>query len=815
MSASGGRTTRSRYSSPYTTAPKDSPKESVDKNGENKSKRGSLDGWLEPPIPQPKPSFAEAGMERHGVVLNMAPLGTMPTSKVIKGASFKAGNLDGSSRRSRRETSVASTPGESLVNPTPEPAQTPELVQTPEMSAQGDLEPIAEDNMDVDNSVLQSEEQRVVARQEDNHTSPGTPQQVSYTNYDSRMSVPLQSPGVNKGFSSGYASRPLSEPYMGNPAFALGKFGPPGFNIQPGSLPFYGNNLANPGSIVLPLPNVGPDNEFVTNLDRTDAVIEHAVQAALDDGKWPTAYALRTLYDDQRDHPPSVRVIEAVYGGFANLEQRQQFLAQVTQRKRIGKKDRMAEYYFNGDGSDFVVRPRRSSLLSTGGPFWNPSVFSTPTYQHPQAPPKYQTPYSPLPVSGPPSGSLASGEVVEKSSPQALPLSTSSPKINHESNYGEPPTKKLKINDSDTAGAEMQNEINGDTNQATPSQSNGAAKSTSKSPDSRANRSGSVSSTSSLSSLNEDVLLSTSTFNSPEKQQRHASPPTTNPTDSASGDGNTTFSMQRNPAFASMFFNAGKFISPYASKENFEKVAETVSGPPSATGGTLAAQPRIKAAPKPGPKTFLFSIHKPTSTSTPGAPVSSPATNTPPNSSETQPSSKTNTRAKSSMAPVALAHSSTSTTTTTTPSGNPPTKAVFRTKGQGKGKEQTPPVPYDANDATSRMKRKARDRTNRSNFEAVESFVREAVSPSQDIEIDSDVESTTARPAKKPTKIRLNTRTRNTNYESEDNSSPTLLSFQPDLAPGSAPTSRAGTPNNIGRSSRKGKTGSGLRVKTS
>ena len=819
MSALGGRATRSRYSSPHISAAKDSPKDSADRNTESKTKRSTLDTWLEPQLAAPRPSFAEAGIERHGVLTNMAPLGTMPTSKIIKGASLKAGNQDAASRRSRRETSVASTPAESLDNPTPEPTQTPELVETPGVSVQGDLEPVAEDNMDIDRSVgvldpalAALSEEASVAKPEQLYALQQPPQpQLPFAN-ESHMNFITQSPGTNNGTHGGYVPQPSAESFLAGQPFTMGNFGPPGFGTQPGPFSTYHNNLMQSGSYVLPLPPLGPDNEFLTNLDRTDAVIEHAVQAALDDGKLPTAYALRTLYDDQREQTPAVRIIEAVYGGFANPEQRQEFLAQVTQRKKLGKKDRRAEYYFNGDGNDFLIRPRRSSLLSTAGlPFWS-SAFSTPTYQPQHAPPKYQTPYSPLPVSGP---SVASAEVIEKSSPPPQPTSISSPKVAHDVDNDEPPSKKLKIESVTASGAEKQIEMSTDTNQAISSHMNGTAPSKSKSPEAREKRSGSLSSNSSLSSVNEDVLLSTSTFNSPEKQQRHATPPVNNPPEPSGGGVNTSFAMHENPVYASLYFNGGKFISPYASKENFEKVAQTLSGPPSTIGGFPVVQSQVKAAPKPGPKTFLFSIHKPTSASTPSAPVSSPAINVPPNSSETQPSSKNNTRAKTSMAPTANATSSSSTTTTTTPSSNPPTKAVFRTKGQSRVKEQTPPVLYDANDKTSRMKRKARDTTNRNNVESVESFVRDTVLPSHDIEIDSDVESVTSRPAKKPTKIRFNTKSRNVNDESDDNSSPTVLSFQPDLAPGSLPTSRAATPNNTSRSSRKAKSGSGLRVKTS
>ncbi|RFU26877.1 hypothetical protein B7463_g9475, partial [Scytalidium lignicola] len=147
-----------------------------------------------------------------------------------------------------------------------------------------------------------------------------------------------------------------------------------------------------------------------------------------------------------------------------------------------------------------------------------------------------------------------------------------------------------------------------------------------------------------------------------------------------------------------------------------------------------------------------------------------------------------------------------------------------QTKGAKRKKEQqllpkvevkadaTTPVPEDiSNDRTTRMKRKAREITNEAAIE--ESFVRHRL-PVPRAESASD--GADSAPPSKRTRVRLlnNQSIKKPNYDS-DFSSPTTLSFQPDLAPGSAPTSRAGTPNAFGRPTRKAKTGTGLRVKTS
>jgi hypothetical protein len=95
------------------------------------------------------------------------------------------------------------------------------------------------------------------------------------------------------------------------------------------------------------------------------------------------------------------------------------------------------------------------------------------------------------------------------------------------------------------------------------------------------------------------------------------------------------------------------------------------------------------------------------------------------------------------------------------------------------------------------------------------------VASAQETDSDGGGSSVAPKVSKRPPKVRLlnKTKTRETrqrnNYDSEDLSSPTLLSFAPDVAPGSLSVSRAGTPNNFNRPTRKPRTGTGLRVKTS
>ena len=72
----------SRLSSPQVAAVKDEP---TSETGSQAQNGGSPSGerWTEPPLRTPAPSFEDyKGLERHGVLEHMAPLGSLPTQKV-------------------------------------------------------------------------------------------------------------------------------------------------------------------------------------------------------------------------------------------------------------------------------------------------------------------------------------------------------------------------------------------------------------------------------------------------------------------------------------------------------------------------------------------------------------------------------------------------------------------------------------------------------------------------------------------------------------------------------------------------------------
>ncbi|MCJ1340860.1 hypothetical protein MMC09_006156 [Bachmanniomyces sp. S44760] len=84
MSSSRAMRKSSRMSSPFVTAPKDSSTSENDSHVQKEKEKASEPGeWSEPALRAPVPSFEDhKGLERHGVLEHMAPLGSLPSQKV-------------------------------------------------------------------------------------------------------------------------------------------------------------------------------------------------------------------------------------------------------------------------------------------------------------------------------------------------------------------------------------------------------------------------------------------------------------------------------------------------------------------------------------------------------------------------------------------------------------------------------------------------------------------------------------------------------------------------------------------------------------
>ncbi|CZT51667.1 uncharacterized protein RSE6_12845 [Rhynchosporium secalis] len=753
---SANRPTRSRISSPFIPTPSI---EVADSATEARSGDAMPKGaWTEPTLAAPRPSYAEAGHERHGVVLNMMPLGVGPSAKVLKALATV--------EKPKKSVSSVSTPE----------VATPESQQMPD---------IAEEIPDVAEIIETTEHSIPTQTIEEDEVLPKTPKSAT----SARKSPSRQSVGPQSAEKSGSALQKSPMSVVGAESVT---------DAHPWIR--YSSDSATPE------PSLGPDGLPVINQELTDKVVEHAVNEALDRHKWPTAYALRLMYDEARSDPRIVRLFDAVYNGWASKSQMDEFRRELKIKKKEGKKGRTGEYYFHGDEQ---APPRRQFSNAM-------SVIRTPisTYQS-----VYQTPYNTVPQSS---------TARESSQPRIRGSMTvsASPQPDHEhiskkqrSNSFQPTngtlidggaslngTRKSQSRGAVSPAAEPRPEAdtNGDSN-ASPG----------------AQRSRSNSTSSSLSSVNED-LIENGLVLSPARPV--PGQPAPQPISSVPNHLTTRYGPVLGLGFGpAQQQQTPRFVSPYASAEGFQAVALSAEA-------ARHARPISQPA-KAGPQKFTFSTAPASSLARPSSAAS--ASNQPSSSSTLAALSVPNTTAEpaavSSMAPTILAHASSTNSSTTSSKKHPPT---FRIKNTSKAQQAQAQVQVTQEevDASNRLKRKARDITGKTS--SAESNERHEVKPVNTVAVveeqgnQSDgADSIAVKPTKKkknPPKVRLLNRNRETRqnssrYASDEGSSPTELAFKAPFPPGdSLPSSRAGTPTTAAnRPTRKQKTGSGLRVKTS
>ena len=774
------RPTRSRYNSPFGPVPPVSALELPKATADNDRPKTMLDKWVEPSLAPPRPSFVEAGFERLGAVAGMAPLGTLPTAKVIKNST--AMDVAGRGAVGKKPTPSASTPGESArATATPEPTTTsPQPESSPAKAKESTPAPVPI-AVSTDSPVIGA--QAVFMPSAAAAPAPlSIPPSQAFVSTPTSVTTPTFAP-TNLTYSAPQTPQEQTSPgprfrNVPQPSVAQQKMGQYVFALQPNIPPPIQRPVApipqqqfihQPPRFIIPSGDVYMDRTF------TDKIVEAAVQEAIDDRRWPTAYALRTLYDEFRMNDRMVRLIDAIYSENADENQIKEFQNVMRHRKKEGKKDNAAEYMFKVDGDDATPAGRALSS-ATGNAF--PSTYSTP--------------------SGTSNSAIRTvSDVQARQSSIALSSMSASPHKDHEH-----VSKKHKGNHFPSSNLETNGNASTENGSKikTPSkhhQSRAHQNGTSNSAGHR--RSDSMSSSSSLSSVDEQVLdggEDTGSRDSSRIPQDHTA-------GGASGN-------ERGVAANTQAHHRS---TPYANAKN-PVSAETQAGVGARNQNAPITTPTTK-----GPKTYTFSTV--TTSSSANATLSSSANN-PSHAANT--SHRPKSSANNSMAPAALLPSATISSTTI----KEPSLAVFKTKKELNKASARASV--EENDATGRMKRDAR-RVTEKNTSTAESFERGRgrrhnsipLLPEPPLDSASDGGESVAPVAgkKRSLKLRFNpsnnkksTRQTAINYDSDSLSSPTNLAFPPE-PPGSLSISRAGTPNTLIRPTRKGKTGTGLRVKTS
>ncbi|APA14982.1 hypothetical protein sscle_14g097520 [Sclerotinia sclerotiorum 1980 UF-70] len=815
MSQLNSRPTRSRRSSPFVSAQRNS-NSSPATAADTGRKRTFMDKWTEPPIPTPLPSFAEAGMERHGVVANMAPLGTRPSAKAVKSsAKSEAADANGS-----RPNGVIE-----VVDDAP-----PSLSATPQ-EAMDTTEPTS--NV--------SRRRSTSTRIEDTeHASPSTPQHPrSARKSITRSSVAPQSVRNESEGPSMYATSPAQRTPLPHESPSLGS----SYHNHKMNYTYDERDEAR--------QREGRARAAEAAFRRKTArMVELAVSQAIEEQHWCTAFALRELFDEDPENFGAL--VEKVVYEEATEEEIRDFTRLISVKKKEGRKDKTAEYYFNGDGSDPAPhRPRRPQAPPpppAQAMIFQPfkPIFETqrPTYSSPYASP-YASIYAQPPPPPPAASTKKETRAVAADSvrrPSDVKPSSTSVSPRNQGDHALYPNKKHKansftatneeVNDKSIASASGVDGIKKQQN-GVASASSGAILSSPPPKSSDRPRAVSISSSSSLSSVDEQILdneeYSPMDF---DHAPNHAGA-----TKSLKGSGKSKGQgiVEAGNANANAKFgasvstetqsNVGGSINqkqPIKSRDLSRFESDTISTKANKTNNKSRALNKSKTS-SPAHPSFQ-AINIPTRSHNTTINLSSGV--------DTE-----NIQANSNMAPELIRTSSSSSVGSV-----PILKPVVPKKPQivfkSKKKQAIDRPTYEESELVGKWKRQARQITNGITEEIrTESFVRPHIEPRsvtppvRAIEYTSDggdsvsvptaAAATSNRPAKTIRLINKNERAsrRQTttasvnNYDSEM-SSPTGLGFQPDLPPGSLPNSRAGTPSS-NRPSRKAKNGTGLRVKTS
>lgn len=253
--------------------------------------------WLEPSV-QAKPSFEEAGLARYGVLETMAPLGALPKPKKPAGENASTVRkiiLRPSGVNSAAAAAANANAAREAAEPEPQPTSAPASPPPPSpvqpaparrKSLSVKVDDAEDDEYDPKGSTRRRRSKRV--------SLPAKKTRLSVTGERSDSVIMARTAAAPK------PSTPRKRPPRPDPE----------------------------------------DKEF------TDKVVEAAVDEALKHYRYPTAWALRTLYDEKCDDAGFVAMIEDVFKQTADAETMEEFCRLMEDKKREGKRDDQGCYYF-------------------------------------------------------------------------------------------------------------------------------------------------------------------------------------------------------------------------------------------------------------------------------------------------------------------------------------------------------------------------------------------------------------------------------------------------------------------------------------
>ena len=345
MISSNPRASRSRYPSPGQPAQGGGPLEANRSSG-NEASRAFMRKWMEPAV-QNKASYEEAGLGRYGVLENMQPLGSLPKGSARKGSGQEGGGpvrkiiLRPSGSGGRRENSAggaeahrhgeatqlgkpsvpqggSSGQSPAIITPSP-PLSSPSLSPTISPSRRSPHhQPPHSSTSSLRKSASKTSSSRDSNEQESSLPDLAAPSSARRStmkdaddDYQPKVSTKraaaTRSPVTRRSLtraSEGRQSLPRSDAAVAHA---------PEGKDEPG------------------------DAEKMQQV--VGKVVNEAVKTAMQHRRYPSAFALRTLYAENTSDPRVMTMFEDVFLQRADADTIDQFTALVTEKKRQGARN--------------------------------------------------------------------------------------------------------------------------------------------------------------------------------------------------------------------------------------------------------------------------------------------------------------------------------------------------------------------------------------------------------------------------------------------------------------------------------------------
>jgi hypothetical protein len=107
-------------------------------------------------------------------------------------------------------------------------------------------------------------------------------------------------------------------------------------------------------------------SQAVDRKKAVDKVVEAAVAEAVSHYRYPTAWALRTLYDENSSNPEFLTMIETVYLQTANADTLEEFCRLLYEKKKEGKKANKARHYLEPPATNGHLTPHQPKRAPYG-----------------------------------------------------------------------------------------------------------------------------------------------------------------------------------------------------------------------------------------------------------------------------------------------------------------------------------------------------------------------------------------------------------------------------------------------------------------